>query len=143
LENIGLSINGQPYTKGSGENFMHTISDILDDLNGGIAANNMIEDKFSYRIIYFVNENGTGKKYRVDTSYENLRQALENIIRGNLSTTNTIVLAAVTVRKNGEEVSLLGRAYAFSLDGYFQQICGEKEKEYISINNGRRRAQWY
>lgn len=120
---------------------MHTVSDIITDVQRGIAAYNMIETCFSYRIVYFVNENGKGIKFCVDTSYGGLREALENIVRGNLTTTNTVVVAAATARKNGETVSLLSRSYPFSLSGYFQQIVGEKEKD-INNNYGRRRVQW-
>lgn len=120
---------------------MFTISDILADIQRGITANNLNEDYFSYRLVYFVNDVVRGTKFRVDTPYDGLRSALENIIRGHLSTTNTVVLAAVTVRKNGESISLLNRSYAFSLDGYFQKICEEKV-ESISSNYGRRIAQW-
>lgn len=122
---------------------MYTVSSILNDVDRGIMAHNMIETCFSYRIVYFVNENGNGRKQYVDTPYGNLRRTLENIIRGNLSTTNSIVITAVTTRKNREIVSLLSRSYPFSMSGYFQQICDEKEKEYISSNYGRRRANWY
>lgn len=121
---------------------MFTISDILLNIDRGILAHNMVEDKFSYRIVYFINENGIGKKYYVDTPYNGLRITLENIIRGNLTTTNTIVLATVTVRKNGETVSLLSRSYAFSLNEYFQKICETKEKDNINSYYVRRRAQW-
>lgn len=102
---------------------MFTISDILADIDRGCAVNNMVEDGFSYRIVYFVNENRTGKKYHVDTPYENLRQSLENIIKGNLTTTNTVVISAVTALKFGKCVSLLDRAYGFSLNEYFRQVC--------------------
>lgn len=81
---------------------MYTISDIISDMERCCLANNMIETCFSYRIIYFVNENGKGTKFYVDTSYAGLREALENIIRKNLSTTNTVVLAAITARKVGK-----------------------------------------
>lgn len=121
---------------------MYTISGILDDIDRGILAHNMIETCFSYRLIYFVNENGRGEKHYMDTQYSGLRATLENIIRGNLTTTNTIVVAEVTTRKNGESVSLLRRAYSFSLGGYFQQICGKKEKDNINSNYARRRANW-
>lgn len=40
---------------------MNTISDILMDINRGCLANNMIEDCFTYRIVYFVNEGNNGK----------------------------------------------------------------------------------
>ena len=121
---------------------MYTITNIIMDIQRGIVAHNMVETYFSYRIVYFVNENSKGRKFCIDTSYDGLRTALENIIKENLSTTNTIVVAAVTARKNREVVSLLSRAYGFSLDGYFQQIVGEKEEEYTAANYGRRRANW-
>ena len=48
---------------------MITITDILQDVDRGILANNMVEDKFSYRIIFFVNEGvGSVKRY-IDTPY--------------------------------------------------------------------------
>lgn len=120
---------------------MHTVSDILSNIDAGILAHNMMENMFSYRIIFFVNEESNGTKHYIDTAYGNLRKSLENIIRGHLSVTNSVVIAAVTVRKNGESVSLLGRSYAFSLDGYFQKICEEKV-ENTNSNYGRRMAQW-
>lgn len=100
--------------------YMYTISNILQDINSGILAHNMIEDCFSYRVVYFVNENGKGTKFYVDTSYAGLREELENIIKRNLSTTNTIVFAAVTIRRNGEVISLLSRSYPFCLSEYFE-----------------------
>ena len=121
---------------------MYTVSDILSDLNRGIAAHNMVENYFSYRIVYFINFEDRGEKHYIDVSYDGLRMALENIIRRYLTTTNTVVVAAVTVRKDAESISLMSRSYGFNLDGYFRQIVGEKEKEYISNNYGRRRAQW-
>lgn len=121
---------------------MHTVSDIIADIDRGCMANNMVEDRFSYRIVYFVNENGRGTKHYADASYGNLRQVLENIIRGNLTTTNTVVIAAATARKSGETVSLLGRAYAFNLSGYFRKICEEREKGSISNNYGSGRVNW-
>lgn len=110
---------------------MFTISDILQDVNRGCMAHNMIEDRFSYRIIYFVNDGNKGTKHYIDTLYSGLRMALENIIRNNLSLTNTIVISAVTVRKNGKGIQLLSRSYAFSLDGYFQQINGNCQKNRV------------
>lgn len=122
--------------------YMFTISSILSDIDRGILANNMIEHAFSYRLVYFVNENGKGTKFCVDASFADLRGVLENIIKKNLTTTNAIVVSAVTVLKNGKAISLLSRAYPFSLSGYFEQIVGEKEKNYISNNYEKRRAQW-
>ena len=104
---------------------MFTISNILEDVDRGILANNMIETCFVYRIVYYTNENGVGTKNYVDTSYNSLREELENIIRRNLSTTNTVVIAAVTVRKDGKSVCLQSRSYGFSLDEYFEWISGE------------------
>lgn len=122
---------------------MYTISDVLRDIDRGCMVYNMVEDKFSYRIVYFTNErNGKSTKYYSDTAYDDLRETLENIIRNNLSLTNSVVVAQTTALKNGKCVFLQSRPYSFSLDGYFQKICDAKEKEYISNNNGRRRANW-
>lgn len=120
---------------------MLTISDILQDIDRGCLANNMIEDRFSYRIIFYINENGKGTKRYIDSKYDDLRKSLENIIRGHLSVTNNIVIAAVIVKKNGEIISLLSRSYLFSLDGYFEHIVGKTEKEYKAVSHGRRMAQ--
>ncbi len=125
MENLGCLENGHPNIEESWENRMYTISNVLLDVDKGILANNLNEDYFLYRIVYFINENGIGKKYYVDTLYGNLRRSLENIIRENLTTTNSIVVAAVTTLKDGECISLLSKSYPFSLDGYFQQINGE------------------
>ena len=111
---------------------MFTVSDIIMDIQKGIAAHNMVEDKFSYRIIFYVNNRNKGSKHHIDTAYDGLREALENIIRNNLSLTNTVVIAQTTVLKNGKSVSLQSRSYAFSLDEYFQRINGE------CGDNGRR-----
>lgn len=106
---------------------MVTVSDIVKDIDRGILANNMVEDKFSYRIIFYINENGKGTKHYLDAPYSDLRTSLENIIRKNLSVTNSIVIAETTALKNGRCIRLLSRAYSFSLDGYFRQINGERE----------------
>lgn len=120
---------------------MFTVTDILQDIQRRIAAHNMVETEFLYRLVYFINfENGSEKHY-IDTRYDGLRAALESIVKENLTTTNSIVISAVTTRRNGEVVSLLSRAYPFSLSGYFQQICDAKEKN-INNNYGRRRANW-
>ncbi len=121
---------------------MFTISNILSDVGRSCLANNMVETCFSYRIIYYVNENDKGRKCYIDTSYENLRQSLENIIKRNLSTTKTVVVAAVTTLKDKKCVSLLSRSYSFNLNEYFQKICEENEKDNINSNYRRRRAQW-
>ena len=104
---------------------MYTVSDILADIDRGCMANNMIEDMFSYRIIYFVNEGNKGTKHYIDSQYADLRKALESIVRNNLSLTNNLVIAETTVLKNGKCVYLQSKSYSFSLDNYFKQISGE------------------
>ena len=113
---------------------MYTISNIIEDIERGCMANNMIEDKFSYRIIFFVNEGNKGYKHYVDTSYSNLRKSLENIIRSNLSLTNNVVIAETTALKNGKCVCLLNRSYSFSLDEYFNRISGNCRSSYGNGN---------
>ena len=103
---------------------MYTVSDIVADIDRGCLSNNMVEDRFSYRIIFFVNEGSNRKKHYIDASYDDLRKTLENIIRKRLSATNSIVIAQITALKNGKCVSLLSRSYAFSLEEYFHQIYG-------------------
>ena len=102
-------------------------------------ANNMIEDCFYYRIVYFINENGKGTKHYIDTPYSGIRRSLENIIRKNLSVTNSIVVAEITALKNGKCIRLLSRSYSFSLDRYFKQINGERgnSNRYGNIIYGR------
>ena len=103
---------------------MYTVSNIIADIDRGCLSHNMIETCFSYRIIFFVNEGSKGTKHYIDTTYGDLRKTLENIIRGHLSVTNSVVIAKITALKNGKCVSLLSRSYAFSLDEYFYQIYG-------------------
>lgn len=118
---------------------MYTISDIIMDIDRGCLANNMIEDRFSYRIIFFVNESGKGTKHYIDSKYDDLRKSLESIIRGYLSITNSIVIAETTALKNGKCVSLLSRSYVFSLEEYFHQIYGrcKSDSENRNIIYGR------
>lgn len=104
--------------------YMYTVSDIIADIDRGCTANNMAEDRFSYRIVFFVNEGARSSKHYLYAYYANLRQTLENIIKGYLSLTNCIVIAETTALKNGRCVRLQSRTYAFSLDGYFKQITG-------------------
>lgn len=104
---------------------MYTVSDVISDINRGCLANNMVEDRFSYRIVFFVNEGSHSSKYYIDTAYNGLRRALENIIRENLSLTNCVVIAETTALKHGKCVFLQKRSYSFSLDGYFRQLSGE------------------
>ena len=113
---------------------MYTISSIVEDMSRGCVANNLNEEYFSYRIIFFVNENGIGTKHYADTSYDNLRKALENIIREHLSVTNNIVIAQITTLKSGKCVSLLSRSYAFSLEEYFHQIYGRCKSDIENRN---------
>lgn len=118
---------------------MYTISDVLQDINRGCLANNMIEDRFSYRIIFFVNESGKGTKHYIDSKYGDLRKSLESIIREHLSVTNNVVIAETTALKGGKCVSLLSRSYVFSLEEYFHQINGrcKSDSENRNITYGR------
>ena len=104
---------------------MYTVSDILADINRGCMAHNMIEDMFSYRIIFYVNEENRGTKHYIDTRYGDLRKSLESIVRNNLSLTNNLVIAETTTIKNGKCIRLQSKSYSFSLDQYFKQISGE------------------
>lgn len=104
---------------------MYTISNIIEDIDRGCLAHNMVEDCFSYRIIFFVNENGKGTKHYTDTLYSGLRKSLEGIIRNHLSLTNSVVIAETTALKYGECVCLQSRSYVFNLDEYFKRVSGE------------------
>lgn len=116
---------------------MHTISDIIRDIDRGCTANNMIEDKFSYRIVFFVNEGNKSCKHYLNTTYNGLRKSLEGIIRGNLSLTNSVTIAGTTALKNGKPVSLQGRPYSFNLNEYFRQVMEN------CSDNGRRANRIY
>lgn len=113
---------------------MYTVSDILADIDRGCMANNMFEDMFSYRIIFFVNEGNRGTKHYIDSKYGDLRKSLENIVRSNLSLTNNIVIAETTVLKNGKCVCLQSKSYSFGLEEYFKQIKGERKDSNRSEN---------
>lgn len=110
---------------------MYTVSDILADIDRGCMANNMVEDMFSYRIIFYVNEGNKGTKHYTDARYRDLRKALENIVRNNLSLTNNLVIAETTALKNGKCVYLQSKSYSFSLDQYFKQISGENRNSRV------------
>lgn len=104
---------------------MYTITDILRDIDRGCRIHNLNECSFSYRILFFVNDKNRNSKHYVDTVYCDLRESLENIIKENLSLTNNVVIASVTVLRNRKCISLQSRAYSFSLDEYFRQLNGE------------------
>lgn len=106
---------------------MYTVSDILADIDRGCMANNMVENMFSYRIIYFVNDGNRGTKHYIDSQYRDLRKSLERIVRNNLSLTNNLVIAETTALKNGKCICLQSKPYSFSLDQYFKQISGENK----------------
>lgn len=107
---------------------MYTLSDILLDVEHHCMANNIIEDRFLYRLVYFVNTENGNRKHYADTSYDGLRIVLENIVRENLTTTNNIVLAAVVILKDGRCVPMLSRSYLFSMEEYFKQLTGRRKK---------------
>lgn len=123
--------------KGSEGEGMYTVSDIVQDISRGCVAHNMQEDRFSYRILFFVNGDGSSSKHYINTQYDGIRKALENIIRNNLTLTNSVVIAAVTVWKDEEIISLLSKAYGFSLDRYFRQINGEYSGKKGIVGYGR------
>ena len=104
---------------------MYTISDILADIDRGCMANNMVENMFSYSIVFYVNEGNRGIKHYIDSQYGDLRKSLENVIRNYLSMTNNVVIAQTTVLKNGKCIYLQSKSYSFSLDEYFRRINGE------------------
>ena len=116
---------------------MYTITNILNDLDRGCMIYNLNENCFSYRIIYFSNEQEKSTKHYIDTTYGNLRKALEIIIKKNLSTTNTIVISAVVVRINKKNVSLLSRSYGFCLNEYFDYVT-----ERYEIGNKKRNTMY-
>lgn len=118
---------------------MFTISDIIADIDRGCMANNMVEDRFSYRIVFFVNEGNKGTKHYMDSLYRGLRESLEGIVRNNLSLVNSVVIAQTTVLKDGKCVCLQDRSYPFSLAGYFRQINGEYKDGYRSESVMRNR----
>lgn len=113
---------------------MFTISDIMADISRGCAVNNLNENAFLYRIVFFVNEENASKKYYVDSTYSGLRKTLEGIIRRNLSLTNTLVIAQTTILRDGKCVCLQSRAYGFSLEEYFCQIYGKGKRRNNDCN---------
>lgn len=104
---------------------MYTIANILTDINRNCMIRNLNENAFSYRIVFFVNDRDRSTKHYIDTGYCGLRQSLETIIRKNLSLTNSVTIAAITVLRNRKCISLQSRAYSFDLEGYFRQLNGE------------------
>ena len=84
-----------------------------------------------------MNEGEKGTKHYTDTSYSNLRKALEGIIRNQLTLTNNIVIAETTALKNGKRVCLQKRSYVFSLDEYFRRLNGEMK------DKSRKGNTWY
>lgn len=79
---------------------MLTISNIITDINRHCAIYNMAESAFTYQIVFYTNEENESKKYCVDSTYEDLRQTLENIIRENITLKNTIVIAQTIIRRD-------------------------------------------
>lgn len=104
---------------------MYTITNIVEDINRGCLAHNMVEDRFSYRIAFSINEGKKSSKRYIDTAYDDLWKTLENIIRNNLSLTNTVVITQTIVLINGRCVCLQSRSYSFSLEEFFLKIKGE------------------
>lgn len=113
---------------------MFTISNIIADIDKGCARNNLNEECFSYRIMFFINEGGIGTKHYTDSTYEGLRKTLENIVRENISLTNSISIAQTTIQMNGRCVCLQSRSYSFNLDEYFQWITGKQKRRNAKHN---------
>lgn len=139
MENLGAVSNWAALHKGSEGQNMYTVSDIIADVSRGCTANNMLEDRFQYRVIFYIQENGTETRHYIDTPYSGLRKTLENIVRNHLSVTNSVVITEITALKNGRCIHLQSRTYSFSLDGYFKQISGENRNgnRYRSVAYGR------
>ena len=104
---------------------MNTVADIVKDISRGCTANNIVEEKFVYQIIFYINANGRGCQRTVDCYYRELRRVLEEIIKDNLTLTNNIVIANTVARKNGKWVQLQSKGYYFSLEEYFKLIRGD------------------
>ena len=104
---------------------MHTVSDIIMDINRGCMANNMQEDRFTYQIIFFFFLGNKGTKHYNYTTYRGLHNALENIIRSHLSLRNSVVIAQTTAVQNEKQVCLQSRSYGFCLEEYFKKINGK------------------
>ena len=54
MKKLGRGNLFPPYKESEGK--MYTISNIIADIDRGCLSNNMVEDRFSYRIVFFVNE---------------------------------------------------------------------------------------
>lgn len=106
---------------------MNTVADIIKDISRGCTANNMVEDKFVYQVVFYINANGRGSQRTVDCYYRELRRVLEGIIKDNLTLTNNIVIANTVARKNGKWVQLQSKGYYFSLEEYFKLIRGDSQ----------------
>ena len=105
---------------------MYTITNILNDLDRGCMIYNLNENCFSYRIIYFSNEQEKSTKHYIDTTY-------------------TIVISAVVVRINKKNVSLLSRSYGFCLNEYFDYVTeryeiGNKKRNTMYGNTYRKKV---
>lgn len=108
-------------------------------------VHNLNEDCFLYWIVFFVNDRDKSTKHYMDTGYYGLRESLETIIRENLSLTNSVVIAAVTVLNNRKCISLQSRAYSFSLDEYFRYLNGEyrgSSNKYRNIMYRKKVGEW-
>ena len=75
-----------------------------------------------------MNDENKGTKFRVDTSYDGLRESLENIIRDNLTTTNSLVIAEVTVRKDKQSISYSAKRMGSAWTDIFKRSARKKRK---------------
>lgn len=104
---------------------MYTLADIEKEISRGCIANNLIAENFRYRISYYVNTGNMGERYYIDAEHRRLKEALEWIVRSNLTFQSSIAIVGVTVLNGGQCIRLLSHKYYFNLDDYFSRISGE------------------
>lgn len=113
---------------------MYTTYEIILDFKRGCLAHNIIEDRFIYRISYYVNRDRVGRKYYCTVSYGEVQQAIVRIIKKHLTWETDVVITGITAKKGTEIIKLLSRSYPFSLEKYFVYIEGRATHEKINRN---------
>lgn len=113
---------------------MYTTHEIMLDFKRGCLAYNIIEDRFIYRISYYVNRDRVGRRYYCTVSYDEMQQAIVGIIKKHLTWETDVVISGITAKKGTETMKLLSRSYPFSLETYFAYIEGRATHEKINRN---------
>lgn len=113
---------------------MYTTYEIILDFKRGCLAHNIIEDRFIYRISYYVNRDRVGIRHHCTACYGELQQAIVGIIKKHLTWETDVVITGITARKGTETIKLLSRSYPFSLEKYFAYIEGSAYHEKINRN---------